>query len=138
MAYSLLYVSKTLLEPAGAEAEVAEIVAGSVSRNARLGVTGALVCTGTYFAQLLEGTQVAVEELMQSINADARHMRVRIIRTAEEERRFAAWSMVYTGYASFVDRHIAPFFSALPRGDAAHLAQRLVSLMEEYARLPAG
>lgn len=138
MAYSLLYVSKTLLEAPQAETEVAQIVAGSVSRNARLGVTGALVSTGTYFAQLLEGPEGAVAELMQSINADARHMRVRTIRTAQEERRFAAWSMVYTGYASFVDRYIAPFFSALPQSDAAHLAQRLVSLMEEYARLPAG
>ncbi len=113
MAYSLLYVSKTLLEHPQAEAEVAQIVASSASRNARLGVTGALVSTSTYFAQLLEGPRSAVGELMQSINADPRHMRVRIIRTAEEERRFAEWSMVYTGYASFVDRHIAPFFCAL-------------------------
>jgi Sensors of blue-light using FAD len=138
MAYSLLYVSKTLLQLPQAEAQVAEIVALSRSRNARLGVTGALVATSTYFAQLLEGPPKAVAELMESIDADARHMRVRIIRTAEEDRRFPDWSMVYTGYAGFVDRHIAPFFSHLPPGDAAHLATRLVALMEEYARLPAG
>jgi hypothetical protein len=43
MVYSLLYVSKTLLEfPAGDE-EVAKIVAVSNSRNAALGVTGALL-----------------------------------------------------------------------------------------------
>jgi hypothetical protein len=137
MAYSLLYVSKTLLQPPQSEAQVTEIAAAARGRNAWLGVTGALVATSTYFAQLLEGAQPAVEELMASIEDDPRHMRVRIIRTAEEKRRFGEWSMVYTGYAGLVDRHIAPFFSSLPPGDVAYLATRLVGLMEEYARLPA-
>jgi hypothetical protein len=137
MVYSLLYVSKTLLELPQDEAEVVKIVEAATVRNAALGVTGALVSTGTYFAQLLEGTQGAVEELMASIEEDSRHMRVKTIRTVQEERRFGGWSMVYTGQAGFVDRHIAPFFSNLPQGDVTHLALRLISMMEDFARLPA-
>ena len=135
MVHSVLYVSKTLLEPAQAEAELAQIVAVSRVRNAALGVSGALVSTGMYFAQVLEGDREAVDELMQSINADPRHMRVKIIRVAAEERRFSGWSMAYSGAAGFVDRHISPFFSPLPDGNAAHLGLRLVTLMEEFARL---
>jgi len=135
LAYTLLYVSKTLLEFPASEAEVANIVAVSLSRNAKLGVTGALISTGSYFAQVLEGEQAAVEELMDSIDADPRHMRVKIIRTVEEPRRFAGWSMAYSGTSPLVDRHIAPLFSPLPAGDAAHLGLRLIGLMEEVTRI---
>jgi len=138
MVYSLLYISKTLLEFPAGEAEVANIVAGAITRNATLGVTGALISTEAYFAQALEGEQAAVTALMASIEDDPRHMRVKIIRATEEPRRFAGWAMAYTGKAGFVDRHIAPLFSALPPGDVAHLGLRLIGLMEEFTRLPPG
>ncbi len=138
MAYSLLYVSKTLLEfPAGA-AEVAKIIEGSLIRNASLGITGALMSTSNHFAQVLEGGRAAVEELMASINRDPRHMKVKIIRVTEEKRRFPDWALAYSGTAGLVDRHIAPLFSSLPVGDTAHLALRLLAIMEEFARLPSG
>ncbi len=136
MAYTLLYISKTLLEFPAGEAEVGDIVAVSRSRNAGLDVTGVLISTGTYFAQMLEGPRAAVEILMLSIDADHRHMRVKTIRMAEEERRFSGWSMAYSGTASYVDRQIAPLFSPLSASDTAHLALRLIALMEEFVRLP--
>ena len=136
MVYSLLYVSKTLLKFPAGEAEVANIVAGSLSRNARLGVTGALISTGSCFAQVLEGDKAAVEELMASINADPRHMRVKILRAVEEEgRRFADWYLAYSGTSATVDRHIAPLFANLPAADEARLGLRLIGLMEEVARI---
>ncbi len=136
MAYSLLYVSKTLLTFPADEGEITAIVQGSRARNTLLNVTGALIATGGCFAQVLEGDQVAVAELMRSIDADPRHMRVKIIRIVEEPRRFANWSMAYSGQASFVDRHIIPLFSPLSGGGTAHLAVRLIELMEEFVRLP--
>jgi len=138
MIYTVLYVSKTLLEFPAGEAEVADIVAFSRSRNAGLEVTGALISTGTYFAQLLEGPREAVEELMRSIDADPRHMRIKTMRTAEEARRFAGWSMAYSGTADYVDRQIAPLFSPLSASVTAHLALRLIALMEEAVKLPPG
>jgi hypothetical protein len=135
MPYSLLYVSKTLLEYPEGKAELASIVAAANLRNAQLEITGALISTSSYFAQVLEGSQAAVEELMRSIDADPRHMRLKIIRTAEEPRRFTGWSMAYSGYASFIDRNIAPLFSPIGEGDAQHLALRLISVMEEFTRM---
>lgn len=138
LAYSLLYVSKTLLQfPAGG-AEVAKIVEGSLARNANLGVTGALISTGQHFAQVLEGKQAAVDELMASISTDPRHMKVKIIRVVEEDRRFPDWALAYSGMAGVVDRHIAPLFSPLPESEATHLAMRLLGMMEEFARIQAG
>jgi hypothetical protein len=136
MAYSLLYVSKCLLERTEVAAEVVNIAVDSAPRNAARGITGALISTGTYFTQLLEGPREAVDELMGRIDADPRHMRPRIIRTAEERRRFASSPLVYNGFAGFLDRQIVPFFSSLPESDAARLALRLVGMMEEFARLP--
>ncbi len=135
MAYSLLYVSRTLLTFPGGEPEVDNIVTVSKRRNAQRGVTGALMSTGTYFAQVLEGEQEVVAGLMASIAEDPRHMRLKTIRTIEEERRFPGWSMAYTGNAGFVDRHIAPLFSPLPPGDVAHLAQRLLTMIEDFTRI---
>ena len=138
LAYSLLYVSKTLLQfPAGG-AEVAKIVEGSLARNANLGVTGALISTGQHFAQLLEGRQAAVEELMASISADPRHMKMKTLRVVEEDRRFPDWALAYSGVAGLVDRYIAPLFSPLPEKETAHLAMRLVGIVEEFARIPPG
>ena len=136
MVYSLLYVSKSLLAPAEAEVELACILNGSCARNAGLDVTGALISVGGHFAQLLEGPQQAVELLMRSIEDDPRHMRVKIVRTAHEPRRFAGWSMVYGGHLNAACRHITPLFAALPPRDTAHLARRLLQMMEEFARLP--
>lgn len=138
MPYSLLYVSKTLVPPADCAAELASIVALSRVYNAMNGISGALLSTGTYFVQVLEGSQEAVEALMERIYADPRHMRVKTIRVAQEERRFAAWSLAYESSETFVDRHIAPFFSTMAGGASAHLATRLLELMEKLARMPAG
>jgi len=38
------------------------------------------------------------------------------IRTVQGERHFAGRALAYTGSASIIDRHIAPFFSAFPSG----------------------
>lgn len=136
MPYSLLFVSKALVERPAVEAEATKIAIVSAHRNGELGITGAMLCTGTYFGQVLEGPQDAVETVMARIDADPRHLRPRIIRATEEPRRFSGWSLVYNGSAGFVDRQIAPFFTGLLAGDAARLALRLVGLMEEFARMP--
>lgn len=138
MVCSLLYVSKTLLAPVQAEAALADIVSVSMARNAGLGITGALVATGAYFAQVLEGSPEAVAEIMRSISADPRHMRVKIIRQAkEEDRRFSAWLTAYYSAPAFGDRYIAPFYAPLSRDSLAYLGLRLVTFMEDFVRLPA-
>ncbi len=139
MPYSLLYVSRTLLKFPAGTAEVEHIVAVSQARNAGLDVTGALIATPAYFAQVLEGPQPAVAELMRSIMRDPRHTEIEILTEGETpERRFASWSMAYSGYATYVDDYIEPFFASAAPAQAGRLRQRLIRLMLEFTRQDPG
>ncbi|MBB5371801.1 BLUF domain-containing protein [Acidocella aromatica] len=139
MPYSLLYVSRTLLKFPAGNAEVKNIVAVSLARNAGLDVTGALISTPSYFAQVLEGAQPAVAELMSSIRRDQRHAEVKILTEGEVPvRRFSNWSMAYSGYATYVDDYIEPFFALASPAQAARLSQRLIQLMLEFTRQEPG
>jgi hypothetical protein len=110
---SLIYVSRKRIAAAANEAAIAEIVAASQARNAKLGVTGALISTSEHFAQVLEGPLHAIEELMDSIHVDMRHSDVSVLRIAPIARRsFAGWSMAYSGGSDYVARQIAPLLGA--------------------------
>jgi predicted sulfurtransferase len=90
----LLYVSRA----AGhvVQEDVDRIVAVSTSNNAARDVTGVLLFSGEHFAQVLEGSAEALQELMAAIEADTRHADVRtLVRAASTQRRFARWSMLY-------------------------------------------
>ena len=103
--FSVLYISRPLIQSPEADLAVAEIVRVARERNGSLGVTGALLFTGERFAQVLEGTRAAVKDLMVSINGDARHTDVVVIREEQvSAARFARWTLAYSGPAAFVDR----------------------------------
>lgn len=131
---SLLYVSEAIHQLPEGDNPVDDIVEVAQSRNAALDVTGALVFTGRNFAQVLEGSRAAVEELMLSINKDERHRDVDVI-TVEEitERRFPGWALAYAGPSVFVDRHIRPLVEKdVGNGFEELAADMLISLMREF------
>ena len=57
----ILYISESQLSQSEAPSMVADIVAGSLVKNAALDLTGALFFTGIYFAQILEGPSYALD-----------------------------------------------------------------------------
>ena len=119
MFISLIYVSHGLIALSAQEREIDRIVEGSIDRNARLEVRGALLFTEQHFAQLLEGPEAAVDELMLSIARDDRHERVTVIeRKPIDGYRFPDWGLAYWGNASYVDLKIA---AILDKHDAAYL-----------------
>ncbi len=132
---SLLYVSHMLLSPADRDGEIARIVAVSCDRNAALDVTGALIATFRFFAQILEGPPGSIEALMISIRRDPRHRDVTVVR---EEllagRRFPRWSMAYSGAAGYVDRTIAPLVGTSHDARPAPDTDLLVRLIREFTR----
>lgn len=130
---SLLYVSKAT-PAADADDRVQAIVDVSIPRNAALNVTGALVFTGPYFAQVLEGPEEGVEELMVSIRRDRRHWDVDVVEIVEiPARRFPGWSLAYSGSASFVDQHLRALVEERVEGlREPILAERLIYLMHEF------
>ncbi len=101
---SLLYVSVSTVPDADRRTEVTRIVAQSLVRNAKIGVTGALMSTSRYFAQLLEGAVTAVEPLLARIVLDVRHRGLIVLRRRQlVDRQFVGWSLVYSGRSSTLD-----------------------------------
>lgn len=65
--------------------------------NARLGVTGLLLCEGHNFFQVLEGPESVVVPLFDKISADPRHRSiVRIVQEPIAERSFGDWTMSFS------------------------------------------
>jgi hypothetical protein len=133
----LLYVSRSTLPPADAAAGVAAIVAASRAGNPLVGLTGALLFTGEYFAQVLEGPGEAVDRLMASVTRDPRHTDILVVaREPITARRFGAWSMAYSGPSQFVARHVTRLLNE-PRPPRRGLsAEWLADLLWEFAEGP--
>lgn len=132
--FSLIYISRSRLDPAAADGAVDAIVETSIAHNEQADITGALVYSGTHFAQVLEGGEAAVRELMARIERDVRHAQVTTIDSRViSDRRFGDWRMAYSGTATFMQQHIdalLPFEAAASRPDAI---ERLYQLMRELA-----
>lgn len=102
--YSLVYASDSRMEPEVAVHETDGIVAGAISRNGAMALTGSLIFTGTSFAQILEGDRFAVESLMASIRSDPRHTGIVNLHSGYgSERMFGDWCMAYAGCSPMVE-----------------------------------
>ncbi|MGK2910759.1 MAG: BLUF domain-containing protein [Sphingobium sp.] len=115
--FSLLYASRSTIAPSEADAAVEALVRVSRLRNEKAAVTGCLIFGAGRFAQILEGEQAAVEDIMLSISRDPRHTDVTILEQGEVlDRRFVGWSLGYAGPSLFVQRTITRPVSEALRG----------------------
>ncbi|RYC29137.1 BLUF domain-containing protein [Lichenibacterium minor] len=98
--YRLIYTSRNLL-PGDEDAQAAAvdgILAVSKRNNARVGVTGALLFNAGSFAQVLEGSRLAVEATFERIQRDPRHSDVGVLQCEPVAARgFPNWSMAFVG-----------------------------------------
>lgn len=134
MVYALLYVSQSNLDGPGGLGAVKDMVAAARLRNASLGVTGALIFAESHFVQVLEGSRAAVDELMRSIERDARHRDVRIVREgAVAARRFSGWSLAYAGPPALLGTLLLP-----DREQDGEWADRLIATMIRFAAAAEG
>ncbi len=98
--HRLLYCSRNLIP--GVSTAMAEnidrILAVSRENNAREGITGGLLFSKGYFAQVLEGPLDAVERTFERIQCDDRHGDVVVLQSGPiSARDFPDWSMAFTG-----------------------------------------
>ncbi len=78
--------------------EVTAILARARRNNQAIGVTGALLFTRFWFAQVLEGPRDAVEMIFERIQSDPRHGDVTVLSfLPAEQRSFPDWSMAFAG-----------------------------------------
>ena len=130
----LLYISESRIEPTNAQPIVMQIVSQSVYNNAQREITGALLFTGTHFAQILEGTQRSIEQLMSVLIADPRHQNVRIIeRSPISIRKFSDWKMAYYGPSQFVSRHVLRLLNENTQSEQRRATEWLTELAHEFS-----
>ena len=94
--FRLVYRSRSTLRGSAEEVhqQVNRIVTLSRHRNAQAGVTGALMFTGLFFLQALEGPAAAVEATFDRICCDLRHSGVEVVECGPVlEPAFGDWSM---------------------------------------------
>ncbi len=101
--YRLIYCSRNVIAPDAAggdalEREIRAILLAARRNNPAAGITGALLFTGTGFAQALEGRREAVERAFERIGADPRHADVTVLSfTPTERRAFPDWPLGVRG-----------------------------------------
>jgi hypothetical protein len=130
----LTYVSRPLIALADRAQLLADIQAVSAARNSMLDITGLLIASPEFFAQVLEGPIDDVEAVMASILADPRHHDIRIVgRSDVATRRFPRWRMAVFDSANFGSGSISPLLAAAHAQDAPHAVSRLDRLIEAIA-----
>ena len=76
------------------ESDLEDIHRSAREQNALDGVTGLLVFNGTHFLQIIEGSEDAIEDLIDRLRRDSRHTGFEIRdRRKIDERSFPDWSM---------------------------------------------
>ena len=89
---SLTYTSRASLDLEVGDLEEIHRTAREV--NALEGITGLLIFNGTHFLQIVEGAPEAIDDLVQRLRRDPRHLGVEIRdERAVEQRSFPSWSM---------------------------------------------
>ncbi len=92
--FRLTYLSRSSVPDADLPALLDEVLAVSRANNLRDGVTGALLCNGGFFVQVLEGPFGAVQQTFERIQVDERHSEVVLLHADPvQSRLFGEWAM---------------------------------------------
>ena len=121
----LFYVSRATV-PYETNA-VKAILAQSQRNNLREEVTGCLLFSGCYFAQVLEGDQSAIDTAMSRIQSDDRHSDFRLLAERHvDERTYSQWQMGYLHDLTLEDDLEGLLLSAEPEPERVlHVMSRM-------------
>jgi hypothetical protein len=92
-AFRLIYRSCNRIPPEQRPAELGRLFTLARSNNKKAGITGALLLSGPWFVQTLEGDEDLVRSLFARIEKDPRHDGVSVLDTGRVDRSFPRWSM---------------------------------------------
>lgn len=140
--YRLVYYSRNAIigDAAALATGITSILAKSQVNNQRVGVTGALMFNSGCFAQVLEGSRSAVEDVFERIQQDERHGEVSLLAfDSAPARAFENWSMGFVGasiddaarYGALVQA--SGFDPARMTGDALFETLHRLAIEEEQA-----
>lgn len=82
------------------------ILMNARTSNVRDSITGALICRADIYLQWLEGPEAQVQNTLQRIARDDRHLEVKVHFAAPvPERKFGEWAMLHDPAASWIWTH---------------------------------
>ncbi|NID12900.1 BLUF domain-containing protein [Fibrivirga algicola] len=109
--------------------DILDIVEFSRKKNARLNITGVLLYINGSIVQVLEGQQLAVEDVYKSIKADPRHTNVRTaINQPIARRLFSHWYMGYETLTTQQYEEVSTIISMDPQAESTPDAKDSVIL----------
>jgi hypothetical protein len=92
--FRLIYRSRSQVPPDQRKTELGALFTQARSNNKRRDITGALLLSGDWFVQTLEGDELKVRSLFSTIEQDSRHDSVTVLQTEHVPARvFPRWSM---------------------------------------------
>ncbi len=92
--FRLMYRSRDRLPAEDRQDELGDLFARARSNNRKRNITGALLLSGHWFVQVLEGEEADVRSLFARIQGDPRHDGVELLFAGRTDARiFAHWSM---------------------------------------------
>jgi hypothetical protein len=134
----LCYVSHSRVEPERHGAELQDILATATMSNRATGITGALIVSGGYFCQVIEGACASVEQLFESIQMDDRHADITVLEFVPiADRLFPAWDMAYfdIDHDRANDNHVRQLVQRLQMVETGHnIVQLFGQLIEKRER----
>ena len=105
------YLSQSKLD--WTDEAIDELLERSKRNNATRKITGAMIYANGYFMQLIEGPQIAVDELYSAIEADPRHEVLSLLHNQEiKDRHFSDWAMEYRDSDDLGERALMTFHAA--------------------------
>lgn len=96
--YSLAYISKNFITGTTDEMhnEIRNILKVAHQKNLEKEITGALLFSGEYFSQVLEGPKKTLQDLIKVIEFDNRHINLTILHFSPIKYRvFEGWAMAF-------------------------------------------
>ncbi len=92
--FRLMYRSRNKIPVEQRKTELGTLFSVARSNNKKQQITGALLISGDWFAQVLEGTEALVRALFATIEADPRHENIAVIQSGTAgDRLFSRWAM---------------------------------------------
>lgn len=132
---SFAYVSRVVSDEKALAEALEDIRFVSLARNSAANVTGVLIATINHFAQVLEGSEEAVGEVMLGIKGDPRHCEITVLKNAEcQLRQFRTWQQIVIGQRSFENLSVPRLLSALHSQADHQSLEKFSHLIDEIAR----
>lgn len=132
--YTLTYFSKSNLigNVDLVKQQINQLLVVAQKNNSAKAITGALLYSGGYFIQVLEGRQQDVEEVFELIMCDQRHSDVTVLTNKHLAlRSFSKWSMALVGVTEDMPEALSSLLAAPDELVETESGMRLINVMVE-------